>query len=275
MGSRPDARDIAGKKFALQPFDRLPAARLRGIRFVLSDVDDTLTEGARLPAAAFDALERLHEAGLKLIPVTAAPAGWCDLMCRMWPVDAVIGENGGLCFRHDPASGETERRFWTPEAERERHLRRLVELAAQIAADLPGAEPAADQRYRQATLAFRNPGPPGADEIAARLAAAGARTVVNSLWVLGWLGGFDKLAMTRRIMAALFAADLERERDAFLYVGDSMNDEPMFGFFPHSVGVATVARFTDQMATPPRWVTKGGGGRGFVEIADAVLAARR
>ncbi len=87
----------------MQPFVQFPAARFGAIRFVLTDVDDTLTDGARLPAAAYDALERLHEAGLKVIPITAAPAGWCDLMCRMWPVAAVIGENGGLCFRHDPA----------------------------------------------------------------------------------------------------------------------------------------------------------------------------
>jgi predicted mannosyl-3-phosphoglycerate phosphatase (HAD superfamily) len=87
---------------------------------VLTDVDDTLTEGARLPAAAYDALERLRDGGFRVIPITAAPAGWCDLMCRMWPVAAVIGENGGLCFRRDSASATTERRFWTLEADRRR-----------------------------------------------------------------------------------------------------------------------------------------------------------
>ncbi len=43
----------------MQPFAQFPAARLGSIRFVLTDVDDTLTDGARLPAAAYDALERL------------------------------------------------------------------------------------------------------------------------------------------------------------------------------------------------------------------------
>jgi hypothetical protein len=274
MGLRRDARDIAGKNFALQPFAEFPATRLASVRFVLTDVDDTLTDGARLPAASFAALERLHEAGIAVIPVTAASAGWCDLMCRMWPVAAVIGENGGLCFRYRDAVGTAERRYWSSEAERERHYRRLAAVAAQIVGEAPGAEPAPDQRYRETTLAFRNPGPPLADEIAARLAAAGAQTVANSLWVLGWLGGFDKLAMARRMTVELLAADIERDRDAFLYVGDSLNDEPMFGFFPHSVGVASVARWVERMATPPRWVTRGGGGSGFVEIADALLATR-
>ncbi len=98
--------------------------------------------------------------------------------------------------------------------------------------------------------------------------------MVNSLWVLGWFGGFDKLAMTRRMLAELFATDIERDRQAFIYVGDSLNDEAMFGFFPNSVGVATVRRYVARMTTPPQWVTQGGGGSGFVEVADALLRLR-
>lgn len=255
----------------MQLFERFPAARRGAIRFVLTDVDDTLTDGARLPAAAYAAVERLDDAGFRVIPITAAPAGWCDLMCRMWPVAAVIGENGGLCFRHNRERGETERRYWTPAGERRRDRRKMTALGGRIGALIPGAALAADQAYRETTLAFCNPGPPLSDKIVAALAVAGARTVVNSLWVLGWFGGFDKLAMTRRMLAELFAADIERDRDAFIYVGDSLNDEPMFGFFPNSVGVSSVRHYVDRMATPPQWVTMGAGGSGFVEVAEALL----
>ncbi|HTV44730.1 MAG TPA: HAD family hydrolase [Stellaceae bacterium] len=258
----------------MQPFTYFPVARLRAVRFVLTDVDDTLTDGARLPAATYSALERLADAGFRVIPITAAPAGWCDLMCRMWPVAAVVGENGGLCFRHDRETAKTERRFWASAAERQRQHAELAALGARIAASVGGASLAADQPYRETTLAFANPGVPACEPIIAALADAGARSVVNSLWVLGWLGGFDKLAMTRRILAELFATDLETDGDACIYVGDSMNDEPMFGFFANSVGVATVRGHVDRMTTPPRWVTEGGGGSGFVEIADALLRCR-
>ncbi len=98
--------------------------------------------------------------------------------------------------------------------------------------------------------------------------------MVNSLWVLGWFGDFDKLAMIRRMMKELFASDVEGDRDAFIYVGDSLNDEPMFGFFPNSVGVATVRHYLGRMTAPPNWVTEGDGGSGFVEVADALLRAR-
>lgn len=258
----------------MQPFDQFPPPLLAAVRYVLTDVDDTLTAGASLSAAAYGALERLREAGLRVVPITAAPAGWCDLMCRMWPVAAVIGENGGLCFRYDPEAAATERHFWAPAAERERHRRRLARLAILIPRLVPGCEVAGDQPYRQSTIAFRNPGPPQSDRIVAALAAAGAWAVVNSLWVLGWFGGFDKLAMTRRVLAELFGEDVGHDRGAFIYVGDSLNDEPMFGFFENSVGVATVRRFAGQMSSPPHWVTQGGGGSGFVEVAEAVLAHR-
>src|ERR1700728_4371799 len=50
---------------AMQPFAQFPRTRLGAIRFILTDVDDTLTDGARLPAAAYDALERLPDAGCR------------------------------------------------------------------------------------------------------------------------------------------------------------------------------------------------------------------
>jgi hydroxymethylpyrimidine pyrophosphatase-like HAD family hydrolase len=59
-----------------------------------------------------------------------------------------------------------------------------------------------------------------------------------------------------------------------VFAGDSPNDEPMFGYFPHSVGVANVSQFVAQMSTPPAYVTPSEGGRGFTELATHLLAHR-
>jgi len=75
---------------------------------VLTDVDDTLTDGPRLPGAAYMAIERLQGAGITVIPVTAAPAGWCDLMARMWPVGAVIGDAAISANGSEPLPVEVE-----------------------------------------------------------------------------------------------------------------------------------------------------------------------
>ena len=85
----------------MQPLADFPQNALRKIRFVLTDIDDTLTEKGRLPAASYLALERLQQFGIKVIPITGRPAGWCDHIARMWPVDGVVGENGAFYFVYD------------------------------------------------------------------------------------------------------------------------------------------------------------------------------
>ena len=66
------------------PFAAFPAAARAGIRFVLTDIDDTLTTDGRLTAAAYGALERFAARGYRVIPVTGRPAGWCDLIARFY-----------------------------------------------------------------------------------------------------------------------------------------------------------------------------------------------
>src|SRR5438105_2148273 len=164
-----------------------PAAARRGLRFVLLDIDDTLTTGGRLTAAAYGALEDLSRAGLRLVPVTGRPAGWCDLIARFWPVDAVIGENGAFYFRYDHGSRAMTRHFWLSAEERETARRRLDRLAGEILAAVPGARLAADQPYRSADLAIdiaedAGPLPPDdIDRIVAMMHAAGAAAKISSI----------------------------------------------------------------------------------------------
>ena len=84
----------------MKPIDALDRATLANVRGVLADIDDTITSEGKLTAAAYAALEQLHDAGLIVVPITGRPAGWCDHIARMWPVDAVVGENGAFYFWH-------------------------------------------------------------------------------------------------------------------------------------------------------------------------------
>ena len=109
--------------------------------------------------------------------------------------------------------------------------------------------------------------------IVACFTAAGAIAKISSIHVNGWFGDYDKLAMSKRFFADIFANDLEKNRDQVLYVGDSPNDAPMFGFFPHSVGVANIIHFAEQLVHKPAWVTAQEGGDGFAELAALLLAS--
>ena len=63
---------------SLRPFENFSRVAAKSVHTVFTDIDDTLSLHGRLPAAAYDALERLQAAGLRVIPVTGRPAGWCD-----------------------------------------------------------------------------------------------------------------------------------------------------------------------------------------------------
>ena len=65
--------------------------------------------------------------------------------------------------------------------------------------------------------------------------------------------------------------DLETERDRWLFVGDSGNDAAAVAWFPNSVGVANVAEHLHQLPIKPAYITVSERGRGFAEVADAVL----
>ena len=70
------------------------------IDFLLTDIDDTLTDEGQLKSEAYESLWLLQKKGISVIPVTGRPAGWCEMIARQWPVAGVIGENGGFYFRY-------------------------------------------------------------------------------------------------------------------------------------------------------------------------------
>ncbi len=130
------------------PLHDLPDADLANIEGLFLDIDDTLTTDGRLPAHAYSALEALHESGLLVVPITGRPAGWCDHFARMWPVDAVVGENGAFYFWHDHEARKLRQRFLVDDATRAANAYRLKVVAADILAAVPGCALASDQFCR-------------------------------------------------------------------------------------------------------------------------------
>ncbi len=261
----------------LRPLSTMPDAVRRGIRGVFTDIDDTLSTHGRLTAEAYAAMERLRAAGRLVVPITGRPAGWCDHIARMWPVDAVVGENGALYMRYDGATRRLARRFVDDEPVRRACRARLLTVAQKIIAAVPGCALASDQGYRETDLAidFREDVPPlpreAVDRIVAMMQAEGMTAKTSSIHVNGWFGTYDKLSMTRSLCAEAFGVDIDAERERFVFVGDSPNDAPMFAFFANSVGVANVRELADRIATLPAYVTTDEAGAGFAELADFLL----
>jgi HAD superfamily hydrolase (TIGR01484 family) len=264
----------------MRPLADFPAAARRGLVGVLTDIDDTLTTEGQLPAVSYAALERLRAAGLLVIPVTGRPAGWCDHIARMWPVDGVVGENGAFWFRHDAKGRRFVKRYVVDASERAQRAEKLGGIAERILAAVPGCAIASDQPYREADLAidFREDVEPlpmaAVEEIVRLMEAEGLTAKASSIHVNGWFGGYDKLSTSRKMLREEFGIDVEAQKERFVFAGDSPNDQPMFAYFPNAVGVANVRDMQSLMRDLPAWITPSRGALGFAELADAILAAR-
>ena len=244
---------------------------------VLSDIDDTLTWDGRIVPAAFEQLNRLQKQGIKVVLVTGRPAGWVDHIARMWPVDAVVGENGGLWAYMK--NGKLIQHYFASQEERQQSRHKLNQLADQILKLYPGAGLASDQAYRALDLAIdfcEDVSPLSEDQINGILNCflkAGAHAKISSIHVNGWFGRWNKLDGVKQLFSELWGLELEKELDRWVYFGDSANDEPMFEAFKYGVGVANIAPFLPQMKAHPTWITQNNGGEGFVEGIEALWNA--
>ena len=248
-----------------------------GIRGLFFDIDDTLTTEGRLTAQAYSALERWKAAGKIAVPITGRPAGWCDHIARMWPVDAVIGENGAFYFYYDPAGRKLQKHFLYDEPTRMANRARMAAVRDRILASVPGCALASDQLYREADLAIDfcedvpALGLAGAERIAALMREAGMTAKISSIHVNGWFGDYDKLGMTRTFARERLGIELDPSGEGFAFAGDSPNDAPMFAFFRNSVGVANVRRYEALLAARPAFITRGEAGTGFAELVTRLL----
>ena len=264
----------------MQPLSQFSTDNLKKVKYVLCDIDDTVSTGGRLTAEAYSALWRLHDNGFVVIPVTGRPAGWCDHFARMWPVAAIVGENGAFYFRYDPITKTFHKRFVDDVETRKSNRQQITKIVEIILGDVPGCALASDQLYREADIAIdfcEDVAPLSASDISrivSLMEQHGMTAKVSSIHVNGWIGNYDKLTMTKNLMAEVFDCHIESEKDKFVFVGDSPNDQPMFHYFPNAVGVANLKNFESQLRHKPTYVTELEAGSGFVELADALIAAR-
>ena len=262
----------------MKPFAQFPRNYKKNIRYVLTDIDDTLSIKGRIPSASFTAMEQLQKTGIRVILITGRPAGWCDHMARMWPVDGLVGENGAFYFRYDESNKKMIRRYYKTEKQRSNDRKKLEKIKQEILQKVPGCRVSADQAYREADLAIDFcedvPSIPMEDveKIVRCFKRAGAQAKISSIHVNGWFGDYDKLTMTHLFFKEVFRSDLDKIKEQVIFTGDSPNDVPMFDYFPHSVGVANIVRFKKTIDHKPAWVTENEGGYGFAEMVKTLLS---
>jgi HAD superfamily hydrolase (TIGR01484 family) len=257
----------------MEPFDKLDRRDVASIRYILFDIDDTITTNGKLTADAYNALWRLYDAGYTTIPVTGRPAGWCDLIIREWPVKAVIGENGAVVFYF---SNKQLCRYNPPSVATGEARERLRPIRDAVLQKVPGSRVAKDQFSRIYDLAidFREDPPyldfEAAEEICRICISMGAEAKVSSLHVNAWFGDYDKLSTTLLFMKEILGET--RPKESTMFFGDSPNDEPMFEYFPVSCGVTNIKPFVSTMKHLPTYIAAHESGQGFAEAVEHLLS---
>lgn len=247
------------------------AAPLRGVVF---DLDDTLLDHSRLSEGAYSALFRLREAGLRLVGATGRPFGWVSLLARQWPVDAMIAENGAAAIFTDEA-GSLRQLIHTGEGDRTA----LVALAERLIARFPSAKITEDNGARVAdvTIDIGERCRVAEADVRAMCSIArelGVMTITSSVHLhLSWEAP-DKAAGAVRLLGEAFGEDPTAALRRYAFVGDSGNDAAAFAAFKLTFGVANVRASASHLTLMPRFVSISPMGRGFVEIARAIIERR-
>ena len=260
--------------FPMQPLAQFTNSN---VTTVFTDIDDTLTDEGVLRPEAYASIWKLADQGIRIIPVTGRPAGWCEMIARFWPVHGVIGENGGFYFRYDPTTRKMNRHFALDEKTMAKNREALDLVRYEVLRNVRGCAVASDQFSRLMDLAIdfaEDVGPlseTDIDQIVRIFEKHGATAKVSSIHVNGWFGQYDKLSMTNIYCERELGFKFEEKLDEIAFCGDSPNDEPMFQAFRNSFAVANIKNFADRLKHKPAFVSDKNGGHGFVQIADRIL----
>ena len=268
----------------MRPLRAWPVDARGALIGVFTDIDDTLTTDGAITPDALKALADLKAAGLHVVAITGRPVGWSEPFAAAWPVDAIVAENGAVALippapwrpgdmQHPVAS----KRYQTDAPIRAARFARMQKVLARIEREIPGAARATDSAGRETDIAidhseFVQLTEAQIDAVVALMRSEGMTATVSSIHINGWYGDNDKLSGARWIVDELWGRELDDETDRWAYVGDSTNDQAMFGAFANSIGVANIARFVPKLTHLPRYVTPGERGTGFAEVAAAILA---
>lgn len=254
-----------------------PLSDLRGpVRALFSDIDGTMTTGDRIEASTYEALERLGETGVPLIMVTGRPAGFAHAFMKMTPVLAVVSENGGVTFVRQ--GRKLHKLYGVPPASLPEWRRRMNDVAVEVMSKVPGARLSSDSKYREVDLAIdwneeASLSREDAETCVAMIQKAGFAAVRSSVHVNFGPPHFDKLSACMTVVRQVLGGDAN-DLSPYVFVGDALNDAPMFGGFPTSVGVANVKAWWDELSFKPAFLTERPEGAGLRELLEHLMRLR-
>jgi HAD superfamily hydrolase (TIGR01484 family) len=260
----------------MKPISSWPISERQKIVGVFTDIDDTLTTEGAITPDALQALHQLKAAGLMVIPITGRPVGWSMPFASTWPVDALVAENGAVALVHNAQTNKVSKIYQQDQATRNHNFEQMKRIAQKVLKEIPGTVMAHDLAGRETDIAFDHSefhhlSTQQIQQVVTLLQQEGMTATVSSIHINAWFGDHNKWHGAQWILKELTGRDLTQELDQWVYVGDSTNDQVMFEHFTHSVGVANIKRFENELKHLPKFIASKERGAGFAEVANALL----
>ena len=263
----------------MKPLSSWPQSARANIVGVFTDIDDTLTTEGAITADALQALHNLKAAGLMVIPITGRPVGWSIPFASVWPVNAMVAENGAVALLHNAQTNEVRKIYQQDLATRTRNFQEMQRIAKRVLQEIPGTVMAQDSPGRETDIAFDHSefhhlSQDQIQQVLTLLKEEGMTATVSSIHINAWFGDHNKWHGAQWILKELTGRELTNELDKWVYVGDSTNDQVMFEHFTHSVGVANIRRFEKELKHLPTYIAQHERGAGFAEVASNLLGSQ-
>ena len=240
----------------MRPLSYWPQTDREKIVGVFTDIDDTLTTEGAITSDALQALQNLKAAGLMVIPITGRPVGWSTPFATTWPVKAMVAENGAAALLHDASKNQVHKIYQQDLAVRTHNFEQMQRIAQKVLKEIPGTVLAQDSYGRETDIAFDHSEfhtltTEQIQQVVQLLQQEGLTATVSSIHINAWFGAHNKWRGAQWILKQLTGRELKQELDQWVYVGDSTNDQIMFEHFTHSVGVANIRRFENELKHLP------------------------
>lgn len=249
------------------PFKGFTEEESSRITLFISDVDDTITTDGKLYPETLRSLWRLKRSGRMVVLLTGGSCGWADTYIRQWPVDAVIAESGAvlLCYGKDGKIKYTN----NPEIDKE-----VVKKKASLLKVTSGLTLSSDQYARMFDVAYDKSKLEASEKraLGQLVKSLGGTCYESSIHINVAFGKYSKEQAVRYFLPKYYSYTAGDVLEKGIFLGDSLNDEPMFGYMPFSVGMHSVEDMRAMFKYLPRYITEGYSGEGFTEVVRALLA---
>lgn len=247
------------------PLEGLSSINLEKIKYIVSDVDDTITSSSRLLSTTLNKMEEAEKKGYRIILVSGGSAGWCEVYLRQWPVYRVIAESGALLIYKDECD---QVKYLKNPAITDEDIKKRAKLLSMIEKEYLSSDQYA--RVFDIAVDLKNTPKEKLEEIKELADEMGAHYASSSIHLNIWFGDYSKV----NGLIAFFkreGIDEARLKEESIYLGDAKNDEEAFSFFSLSIGMKSVEDNRESFDVLPTYISNFYGGKGFEEVISLLL----